>query len=81
MARLRWTVRHLVAALRPDAAIKDICPGHHLHDGLQHWQKGPDLAGIRDPDGIAALPADEQEACKKLWADVAALLKKVGQAK
>jgi hypothetical protein len=52
-----------------------------IRQTLQHWQKGPDLAGIRDPDGIAALPADEQEACKKLWADVAALLKKVGQAK
>jgi hypothetical protein len=36
-----------------------------------------DLAGIRDPVGVAKLPADEQEACKKLWADVAALLKRV----
>jgi tetratricopeptide (TPR) repeat protein len=44
---------------------------------LQHWQKDPDLAGIRDPDAVAKLPADEPEACKKLWADVADLLKNV----
>ena len=36
-----------------------------------------DLAGIRDPAAVAKLPADEQEECKKLWANVAALLKKV----
>jgi hypothetical protein len=48
---------------------------------LQHWQKDPDLAGIRDPDVVAKLRPDEQEACKKLWSDVAALLKKVEQQK
>jgi hypothetical protein len=44
---------------------------------LQHWQKDAGLAGIRDPHAVAKLPADEQEACKQLWADVAALLRKV----
>jgi len=39
--------------------------------------RASDLAGIRDPAAVAKLPADEQEACKKLWADVAALLKMV----
>jgi hypothetical protein len=48
---------------------------------LQDWQKDSDLAGIRDPDAVAKLPAEEQEACKKLWADVAALLKKVEEKK
>jgi hypothetical protein len=42
---------------------------------LQHCQEGPDLAGIRDKEAVAKLPAEEQAACQKLWADVAALLK------
>jgi hypothetical protein len=48
---------------------------------LQHCRKDPDLAGIRDPAAVANLPADEQEACNKLWADTAALLKKVEEKK
>jgi hypothetical protein len=48
-----------------------------IRQTLLHWQQDPDLAGIRDPDAVARLPLDEQEACKKLWADVAALLTKV----
>jgi tetratricopeptide (TPR) repeat protein len=43
---------------------------------LAHWQKDPDLAGIRDRDELAKLPADEQKAFTQLWADLAALLKK-----
>jgi hypothetical protein len=45
------------------------------------WQKAADLAGIHDSDAVAKLPPEEQEACKKLWADVAALLKKVEEKK
>jgi hypothetical protein len=48
---------------------------------LQHRQKDPDLAGIRDRAAVAKLPADEQEACKKLWTDMAALLKKIAAQK
>jgi serine/threonine-protein kinase len=44
---------------------------------LEHWLDDADLAGIRDMDAVAKLPADEQEACKKLWAEVEAVLKKV----
>jgi hypothetical protein len=36
-----------------------------------------DLASIRDSKVLAKLAPNEQEACKKLWADVAELLKKV----
>src|SRR5262249_34325010 len=35
---------------------------------LQRWLRDADLAGIRDIDAIGKLPADEQDACKKLWA-------------
>jgi serine/threonine-protein kinase len=44
---------------------------------LNHWQRDDDLAGIRDKDAIAKLLPEEQEVCKKLWAEVAGLLKRV----
>jgi hypothetical protein len=43
---------------------------------LRHWQRDADLAGLRDDKALAALPGDERDACRKLWADVAALLQK-----
>jgi serine/threonine-protein kinase len=43
---------------------------------MQHWQKDADLAGIRDKAALAKLPTEERAAWEKLWADVAALLKK-----
>jgi hypothetical protein len=43
---------------------------------MQHWQQDSDLAGVRDAAALEKLPAEERAACAKLWADVAALLKK-----
>ena len=43
---------------------------------LRYWQADAALAGVRDAAELAKLPADEQEAWRKLWADVEALLKK-----
>jgi tetratricopeptide (TPR) repeat protein len=43
---------------------------------MRHWQRDSDLAGIRDEDALANLPADERAAVTQLWADVAVLLKK-----
>jgi len=40
---------------------------------LRHWQEDTDLAGLRDQDAVAKLPGEEQDACRKLWADVTAL--------
>jgi serine/threonine protein kinase/tetratricopeptide (TPR) repeat protein len=48
---------------------------------LEHWQGDTDLAGVRDPQALKKLSAEEQEAWRKLWADVAELLKKVADAK
>src|SRR5262249_30251490 len=48
---------------------------------LKHWRDDPDLTGIRDKDAVAKLPADEREACQKLWADVDALLRKADEKK
>jgi serine/threonine-protein kinase len=47
-----------------------------LQQLLRQWQGDSDLAAIRDADVVALLPADEQEACRKLWAGVAMVLKK-----
>ena len=43
---------------------------------MSRWQKDTDLAGIRDAEALAELPAEEQKAFDQLWADVAALLRK-----
>jgi serine/threonine-protein kinase len=45
---------------------------------LRHWQTDADLAGTRDKDALAKLPAEEQEAWRKLWAEVETLRLKVG---
>jgi tetratricopeptide (TPR) repeat protein len=44
---------------------------------MQRWQKDTALAGIRDPAALAKLPEAERETCRKLWADVEALLARV----
>jgi hypothetical protein len=40
------------------------------------WKYDPQLASLRDPDALAQLPAEEQEACRQLWAEVEAVLRK-----
>src|SRR5581483_10546253 len=52
-----------------------------VQDQLKHWQDDTDLTGVRDPKALAKLPAEEQTAWRKLWDDVAALVKKAGAAK
>jgi tetratricopeptide (TPR) repeat protein len=43
---------------------------------MRLWLRDSALAGLRDRDAVAKLPAEERQACHLLWADVAALLKK-----
>jgi len=45
---------------------------------LDHSKQDTDLAGVRDADGLAKLPADEQKAWRALWADADSLLKRAG---
>jgi serine/threonine-protein kinase len=45
-----------------------------LQQQLQHWQRDPDLAGLRDKDALTKLPEPERERCQKLWAEVETLL-------
>ncbi|MCI0742296.1 MAG: tetratricopeptide repeat protein [Gemmataceae bacterium] len=42
---------------------------------LQHWQRNPDLAGLRDDAELAKLEKAERESWRRLWADVDALIK------
>src|SRR5262249_12094845 len=41
-----------------------------VENQLTHWKGDPDLAGVRAAKGLAQLPAEEQNAWQKLWADV-----------
>jgi hypothetical protein len=73
--------------LRADLAVwarlsrqGEVGPGR-LARQLGRWQSDPNLAGLRDQDALARLSAEERQACQKLWADVAALLKRAGGAK
>jgi serine/threonine-protein kinase len=40
---------------------------------LNDWKQDTDLAGVRDAEALARLPAAEQKAWQALWADVASL--------
>jgi superkiller protein 3 len=50
-----------------------------VRERLTHWQTDKDLAGMRDEPSLARLPETEREAWRKLWGEVAALLKQVEQ--
>jgi len=52
-----------------------------ISETLQYWRADSDLAGVRDAAALAKLNQDEQKACRELWADVNALLKKAQDAK
>jgi hypothetical protein len=43
---------------------------------MRRWLNDPDLAGIRQTQALAPLPAAEGAEWHRLWADVAALLRK-----
>jgi tetratricopeptide (TPR) repeat protein len=40
---------------------------------LAHWKVDADLSGVRDPEGLAKLPGEEQAAWRTFWAEVNAL--------
>jgi Flp pilus assembly protein TadD/tRNA A-37 threonylcarbamoyl transferase component Bud32 len=48
---------------------------------LSVWQTDPALAGVRDADRLAALPAAERAGWEKLWADVDATVAKAREPK
>jgi hypothetical protein len=44
---------------------------------MQHWQSDADLASVRDREALGKLSEGERDAWQKLWADVAALQRRV----
>ena len=38
-----------------------------VRQSLEHCQRDPDLAGVRDPKALEKLPVEEREAWRKLW--------------
>jgi hypothetical protein len=45
---------------------------------FQHWQRDPDLAGLREEAALAKLPEAERQAFRQLWADVRSTLERAG---
>jgi tetratricopeptide (TPR) repeat protein len=48
-----------------------------VQERLVHWQRDPDFTAVREPAALAKLPESERAAWRQLWANVAALQKKV----
>jgi hypothetical protein len=48
-------------------------------EALTHWKKGADLAPVRDPAWLAAMPPDDRQAWEALWRDVDAVLASFSQ--
>jgi serine/threonine-protein kinase len=81
--RARWR-RQALDWLRQDLAWwgKELAKGNartnaRVRKTLRHWQADSDLAGVRARDALARLPAEERKQWQGLWADVAALLRRV----
>ncbi len=51
-----------------------------MRNDLALWLRDGDLAGVRDADALATLPAEERAAWAKLWADFEALMRKAQEA-
>jgi tetratricopeptide (TPR) repeat protein len=49
-----------------------------VQQALRLWKGDPDLAGVRDPKGLARLPKAERQGWRKLWTAVDVLLNRVG---
>src|SRR5262249_18899788 len=83
--RTRWC-RHAVAWLQADlAAYTKLLEGDNPKDRalvrqrLTQWQRNRDLATLREAAALAALPADDREACRRLWEKVEGLRKQVSE--
>jgi eukaryotic-like serine/threonine-protein kinase len=78
--RLRWR-KQAVEWLKADLAAwtKFVATGNAqakpiVTKTLEHWKADTDLTALRDAASLTKLPADEQKACRGLWAEVDALL-------
>jgi hypothetical protein len=85
--RIRWR-KQALDWLRADLALltrrlenKTPLAREQAQKHLQRWQHEPELAGLRDPAWLAKLAPQEQQTCRKFWADVDGLLQRTGDSK
>jgi hypothetical protein len=52
-----------------------------VQETLRRWQTDPDLAGVRDAGALTRLPEGERAPWVQFWEEVAARLRKAGEAK
>jgi serine/threonine protein kinase/Flp pilus assembly protein TadD len=81
-ARAGWRNQAL-AWLQADLAVwrkqlQSVVAGQaaQARETLEHWQRDPDLAGVRHLDQLARLPAAECNAWLRLWVEVARALQR-----
>jgi hypothetical protein len=70
--------------LRADLAhwasqAKDSKRRREARDQLTHWKNEPDLAPVRDPAWLAAMPPADRKAWEALWREVNAQLASIAQ--
>ncbi len=70
---LTWLQADLAA--RGTLLDKNLPSVVQIHDDMQHWQRDPDLAGVREPKELGKLPDDERAAWQQLWDKVDRLSK------
>jgi superkiller protein 3 len=82
-ARLRRQALDWLRAERADQAqaLKSGRPADRstVREALAHWRSDPDLAGLRDREGLAKLPVAERADWQKLWSEVEELLSQAGE--
>ena len=68
---LKW-LRADLAQLTARGKNRQLWP--EVRERLTLWKSDPDLAAVRDPEWLAAMPPADRAAWGRLWADVDALL-------
>jgi tetratricopeptide (TPR) repeat protein len=83
--RTRWR-RQALDWLRADLALRraqaegaNTANRPLLQQTLRFWQSDPNIACVRDKEALAALPEAEQQAWRKLWGEIAEVLKEGGE--
>jgi tetratricopeptide (TPR) repeat protein len=56
------------------AQAKESKRQRQVEEWLDHWKKDPDLAPVRDPASLAAMPSADRKAWEDFWRDVNTLL-------
>ncbi len=68
---LKWLRADLAQMAAP---VKDPKQYRQVWERLTRWKEDPDLAPVRDPASLKAMPPADRRAWKALWADLDALL-------